>query len=828
MITAPTAFSQYQTRSDALSHAIVRVYGVDDGAERFYYGTIELDTFSCSDPDGKSFVFGILDSASVSIRQEIDLLKKTSSRAIASFTLSNLPYRINTSGEWIRPSDEIANKVGNALDIYFFNTPTLTGIDDCLHVFSGVIDKSPTFDLETIKISCIDGSEDLDINLPRNIMSGTYSSAPIESANDYIPLLYGTYTKVFDATSDTGLAVALPTLKERLTKYVIADHVVNTIVEAFGSVGQLPEAFSFDNATKTVSDSGRASVTIVRNAGDPDIDATVYVYPTGNFVGDYDFGGPVYTDDPEGKVDNFGNCADQNETTYAMVKDFIDDGNSMNIFVFLIFGNYASGDQKENPLGELTGNATNLLTFQIKAETVSGITWGTILPRMSAIYNAGSDIVESIGNIALSGTVFSNHTTDIWSPTYALQSTGSGLDDLSYVAESWDYTGDASERTTFEVEIDGTGTPDTFKWRQDGGSYTTGVSITGASQVLADGAAIFFAATTGHTSGNVWTVNPDWEQMIVWHLFSGHKNKEGGSFPIIFLIEAQTTVGGDGTINNQNLFKIYEARLKVEFHIKEWEKVWAAGTGRKYGSWIDSRSSNYADTDLIEDPAGIIESILRDELSFANADLDLTTFIDAENTSVKARINLHSENLDTARKVIMQLVKQSTFTFVYTAEGKARLIPLNDSSPTTDRTLTMDFIAPNGIKLSQSEYIRPITEVTVNSRYLQEYARYQDIDEATTEKEVFNWPNVAGTSVTHLRSNIIHGVARSILNVQTLGCCDADLDIGDWIELDETTIDPHLLYTGGATWNDKQFLIFGYKKTLAGTTLKGMRINAAV
>lgn len=820
MITAPTAFSQYQTRSDALSHAIVKYY---DGTTTWYFGTIEIESLS------EGFVYGILNADSISVMQDIDLLKKTSSRAIAQFALSNYKYRDNTSGDSIRFSDEIGDMEGDAIDIYFFNTPTVTALTDCLHVFSGEVDKAPTFDLESITISCIDSSEALETNLPRNIVSSVYASAPIETANDYIPLLYGSYTKAYASDTDTGLAVALATLKDRLTKYVVADHTIKTIVEAFGTIGALPEAFSFDNATKTASDSGRSSVTIDRNAGDPNVDATVYVNPTANYIGDYDDGGPVYSDDPEDKVGNFGNMSDQNENTYATIRDFLDTGDQ-NIFVFMTFENYASGDMDENLIGVITGDADNELTFQIKATTFPGYTWGGYVPHLMYWYNDGSEHYINMGNIALSATVFSNLQVDLWSPSYALQSTGTGLDDLSYVPETWDFTNDPTvNRTVFEVEITANGTPDTFKWRQDGGTYTTGVGITGASQVLADGAAILFAATTGHTIGDVWTVKPNFHQGIAWHLFSGHRDKESGSFPIVFYIEGQTTPGdGDSIANNEDILKIHESRLKVEFHAKEWDSVWAAGTGREYGAWIDSRFSNYADGDLIEDPAGIIESLLRDELSFADADLDLTTFIDAENTSVKARINLHSETLDTARKIIMQLVKQSTFTFVYTAEGIARLIPLNDGSPSTDRVLTMDSIAPNGLKISQSDYIRPITEVTVNSRFLQEYDRYQDIDEATTEKEVFNWPNVAGASVTHLRSNIIHDVARSILTTKTLGCRDADLDVGDWIELDDVTVDPHLLYTGGATWDDKQFLIFGYKKTLRDTTAKGMLINAGV
>ena len=53
----------------------------------------------------------------------------------------------------------------------------------------------------------------------------------------------------------------------------------------------------------------------------------------------------------------------------------------------------------------------------------------------------------------------------------------------------------------------GTGAPDTFKWRIDGGAYTTGVAITGSAQTLGVyGTTITFATTTGHTIADKWTV----------------------------------------------------------------------------------------------------------------------------------------------------------------------------------------------------------------------------------------------------------------------------------------------------------------------------------
>jgi len=78
--------------------------------------------------------------------------------------------------------------------------------------------------------------------------------------------------------------------------------------------------------------------------------------------------------------------------------------------------------------------------------------------------------------------------------------TGAGLNDMT---NGGVYTG--TEDKNYVVEIDGTGTPDTFKWSDDGGeTYTEGVAITGAAQALSNGITVTFQATTGHTLGDKW------------------------------------------------------------------------------------------------------------------------------------------------------------------------------------------------------------------------------------------------------------------------------------------------------------------------------------
>lgn len=89
------------------------------------------------------------------------------------------------------------------------------------------------------------------------------------------------------------------------------------------------------------------------------------------------------------------------------------------------------------------------------------------------------------------------------------QSTGSGLSDITLDASL--HTLGGSGYKEYEVTLDATGTPDTFKWRSrimggSWGGYTSGVAITGDYQTLEDNVKIKFTATTGHTLNNVWTI----------------------------------------------------------------------------------------------------------------------------------------------------------------------------------------------------------------------------------------------------------------------------------------------------------------------------------
>jgi hypothetical protein len=77
--------------------------------------------------------------------------------------------------------------------------------------------------------------------------------------------------------------------------------------------------------------------------------------------------------------------------------------------------------------------------------------------------------------------------------------TGAGLNDMTV-------SGTPNADIDFKVQIDGNGTPDTFKWSNDGGETWDAetVGITGSAQVLSNGVSVTFAATIGHTITNNW------------------------------------------------------------------------------------------------------------------------------------------------------------------------------------------------------------------------------------------------------------------------------------------------------------------------------------
>lgn len=99
------------------------------------------------------------------------------------------------------------------------------------------------------------------------------------------------------------------------------------------------------------------------------------------------------------------------------------------------------------------------------------------------------------------GTCNSNNCSKVEPANSTGVFSGVGLNDM---ATSGNNTV-AGDNSTVIVVIDSTGTPDTFKWNRNGGSFTTGVSLASCPCTLFSGTKISWTHTTGHTLNDQWT-----------------------------------------------------------------------------------------------------------------------------------------------------------------------------------------------------------------------------------------------------------------------------------------------------------------------------------
>lgn len=114
-------------------------------------------------------------------------------------------------------------------------------------------------------------------------------------------------------------------------------------------------------------------------------------------------------------------------------------------------------------------------------------------------------VIENWDSDSLGGMIRSKGFTQIASGLNYIKAvvfTGSGLNDAT---SGGTYSGTVN--ATYTVIIDSSvASPDTFKWKKDSGSFTTGVVMTGSAQTLSDGVTITFSATDGHTLDDQWVI----------------------------------------------------------------------------------------------------------------------------------------------------------------------------------------------------------------------------------------------------------------------------------------------------------------------------------
>ena len=147
--------------------------------------------------------------------------------------------------------------------------------------------------------------------------------------------------------------------------------------------------------------------------------------------------------------------------------------------------------------------------------------------------------------------------------------------------------------------------------------------------------------------------------------------------------------------------------------------------GRKFGSWIDAdaRANGYNAADLIENPAYIIESILRDVLGHTSTVINYASFDEVANTTNGKRNGWKFARSITAQgnslAAVQEICENSGMVLVHDYANQERLVALDHYSP-TDSLANAEIVFEDGkpqarVRQTNTQYI--YNEFYLNYKY---------------------------------------------------------------------------------------------------------------
>jgi hypothetical protein len=221
------------------------------------------------------------------------------------------------------------------------------------------------------------------------------------------------------------------------------------------------------------------------------------------------------------------------------------DGRGMITIPLAPSSDYASGDKKlillSNPSPLTSGYVTgsiNIASYKLgiverinNALSLNSGSYGSNAPSIQWL-NIGSGLTNNSSSNTMSPTII-NYDITIDGTNYVIPYDGyNGISGTrnsksyatiaNYINTSLNvvhtagilddmlFIGQISSSNIYTIKISSAGTPDSFQWKVNSGSYSSSITITGNTQVITNGNDSFsiqFLNTTGHTTSDIWTIS---------------------------------------------------------------------------------------------------------------------------------------------------------------------------------------------------------------------------------------------------------------------------------------------------------------------------------
>ena len=249
---------------------------------------------------------------------------------------------------------------------------------------------------------------------------------------------------------------------------------------------------------------------------------------------------------------------------------------------------------------------------------------------------------------------------------------------------------------------------------------------------------------------------------------------------------------------------VYEIYMRVKYENTDNLDLYFGAQGREYDTWINGRgvgegfTEAHADDDdagdLIENFAGAIESVIRDEMSLATADIDEDSFNIASN-DVSSLIVCSNTIADIKPVELIREMATNCRSFIWwLTNGTFKMKTLLDTYAASDRVI--DFNDIKDLRFPRTKPVDLRTAVQVQYDWNgSEYLSITPLVQDTTAQTKYNVTQ--SQSKMTFQARHIHDRATAILlggyllafwkqphniAVGTLGKENLDLDIGDIIE----------------------------------------------
>ncbi len=303
----------------------------------------------------------------------------------------------------------------------------------------------------------------------------------------------------------------------------------------------------------------------------------------------------------------------------------------------------------------------------------------------------------------------------------------------------------------------------------------------------------------------------------------------------------------------QNTLDIFMIFKRVTYKANNRLQIFAGIKGREYsGTWNGRKTSG----NLIETPADVIESLLRDDLGLGDDNIDMDSF-DAVNTELGATYVMSGAITErgNSKEILDDLARQAKSFVFWGADDKVKMDTFYAAN-TTVRIIGKNEIRGAPI-VTQSKLLDIVNDLTltykkepIESRLIKTLSRVDDRTAASGSQTKHNAVMTKDIKADFIRNDTAIGlladhwckddadsfwsVKHDIVEINISANRGIDfwdttfkplmlLDLLDIIELNDTDFDS-IVKCNGVSWNGKQFKVFFTDRRKLGLKIKAFSV----